>query len=156
MNEPLPASVVRHFCDELGLVEADAPLAADFLEAWSTFCAARLWDVLKEEVGLRVRRVGVETVGCIAVLGHAQHEPGFSFYEEATAFDALWSGEPGQLDGVTVLAQEAELWPELPMPAVMRVTDSQPQAATTTELALATACLRVLLGAPQSVLELVT
>jgi len=44
----------------------------------------------------------------------------------------------------------------VPPPVLIAVEDSQPRAPTLDELALAEACLRVLLGAEQPLLELQT
>ncbi len=137
------------------------------LIAWRAFVDAALWDTLKAEVGLRVRKLDAPEglVGCIAVLGHggSGDERGLAFYEDATSFDALWSGEPGRIDGLSLLVDPENPLLRLafdalgvPPPVLIAVEDSQPRAPSLDELALAEACLRVLLGAAQPLLELQT
>lgn len=107
-------------------------------ESWKRFVESRLWEVLAPEVCVRVRLSRQpESIAAIAV---AHGQPGLELFEDVAMFDALWSGEPIPVTGLSMLDGE-----------VLRIVSSEPLAPRAVDLELAEACLQIVLGEVQRV-----
>lgn len=131
------------------------------LEAWVAFYRARLWEALSSEVAVRVNAPH-SPQAAVAVLGSSGIEHGVAFYDDLSMLQAIMSGEPAEISGASMLAAEPDAFPAMafeglgvPPPLVMRVMASRPAPPREYELQLLDASLRILLGWPQDVLELV-
>lgn len=131
------------------------------LEAWVAFYRARLWEALSSEVAVRVNAPH-SPQAAVAVLGSSGIEHGVAFYDDLSMLQAIMSGEPAEISGASMLAAEPDAFPAMafeglgvPPPLVMRVLASRPAPPREYELQLLDASLRILLGWPQDVLELV-
>lgn len=131
------------------------------LEAWVAFYRARLWESLSAEVAVRVNAPHSPNAA-IAVLGSSGIEHGLAFYDDIQMLHGIMSGENIEISGASLLAAEPDAFPAMafeglgvPPPLVMRVLASRPAPPREYELQLLDASLRVLLGWPQDVLELV-
>jgi hypothetical protein len=133
------------------------------IQAWTAFFKARLWESLSNEIGVRVNAPHSPNA-VITVLGSSGIEHGIAFYDDMDMLDAIFSGEEREISGASLLsAGETESFPAqafeglgVPPPLPMRVLASRPAAPREYELQLLDASMRVLLGWPQDVLELVT
>ncbi|MFT3713238.1 MAG: hypothetical protein QM817_36750 [Archangium sp.] len=136
-------------------------LMTSLIEAWVAFYKARLWEALSNEIGVRVNAPHSANA-VITVLGSSGIEHGIAFYDDVSMLDAIFSGEKAEISGASLLASEDESFPAqafeglgVPSPLPMRVLASRPSPPREYELQLLDASMRVLLGWPQDVLELV-
>jgi hypothetical protein len=131
------------------------------MQAWVAFYRAKLWEQLSNEIGVRVNAPHSPNA-VITVLGSSGIEHGLAFYDDASMLDAIFSGTRAEISGASLLCSDGDDFPAMafeglgvPPPLAMRVLASRPAPAREYELQLLDASMRVLLGWPQDVLELV-
>lgn len=135
-------------------------LMTSLIEAWVAFYKAKLWEALSNEIGVRVNAPHSANA-VITVLGSSGIEHGLAFYDDVSMLDAIFSGEKAEISGASLLTSEDESFPAqafeglgVPPPLAIRMLASRPAPPREYELQLLDASMRVLLGWPQDVLEL--
>jgi hypothetical protein len=134
---------------------------ARLVGAWRRFTELRPWDALADEVALGVVRCvdGRDSQHALAVLGRDRAAPGLAFFERREDFDALWSGVPSALTGLSVEAAN-DVRDRSPFTAlgvepfvVSCVEAMQPRAAAARDVVFASALLELVVHLHEGVLE---
>ncbi len=156
-EQPTQEMYLERAAVALGLANDLSPSFHDhtlaFLRAWLGFFSLRLWEQFPAEMSLRtlLRRGDDVEEGCLSVLGQHGQEFGMAWYDDWRAFDAIWSGEPFPIHGLSVLAnQDAFLAPAfepfgVPPVLLVKIVNTKSAKPNEETYLLATAALELML-----------